>query len=40
MFGFVLAHPVRGLEGYGERIRLLTEEKDAIKLLVEVKGDA
>lgn len=34
-----LTHPVKGLEGYGEMIRLLTEEKNAIKVYVEVSDD-
>jgi hypothetical protein len=41
--GRLLTHPVRGLEGYAEMIRLLTEEKSAVKVLVEVargSGDA
>jgi hypothetical protein len=29
---------VRGLENYGEMMRLLTEEKRAIKVFVEVVG--
>ena len=32
----LLTHPVRGLENYGEMMRLLDEEKDAIKVFVEV----
>lgn len=32
----LLTHPVRGLENYGEMIRLLTEAKDAIKIYVNV----
>ncbi len=32
----LLTHPVRGLESYGEMMRLLTEEKRAIKVFVEV----
>jgi threonine dehydrogenase-like Zn-dependent dehydrogenase len=32
----LLTHPVRGLENYAEMIRLLTEEKNAIKVFVEV----
>ena len=35
--GRLLTHPVRGLEGYGEMIRLLTEERGAVKVFVEVK---
>ncbi len=38
--GRLLTHPVRGLEGYGEMIRLLKEEKSAIKVFVEVKDGA
>ncbi|MEJ7841903.1 MAG: glucose 1-dehydrogenase [Rubrobacter sp.] len=38
--GRLLTHPVRGLEGYEEMIRLLTEEKGAIKVFVEVKDGA
>jgi len=36
--GRLLTHPVQGLENYEEMIRLLTEEKDAIKVCVEVSG--
>ncbi|MDP8952807.1 MAG: hypothetical protein M3N18_11340 [Actinomycetota bacterium] len=32
----LLVHPVRGLDGYGEMMRLLIEEKSAIKVFVEV----
>jgi threonine dehydrogenase-like Zn-dependent dehydrogenase len=32
----LLTHPVQGLENYAEMIRLLTEEKNAIKVYVEV----
>ena len=32
----LLTHPVQGLENYNEMIRLLTEEKNAIKVYVEV----
>ncbi|CAN5213692.1 glucose 1-dehydrogenase [soil metagenome] len=32
----LLTHPVRGLESYAEMMRLLTEEKSAIKVFVEV----
>lgn len=32
----LLTHPIRGLENYGEMMRLLNEEKDAIKVFVEV----
>ncbi|CAA9438476.1 MAG: Glucose 1-dehydrogenase, partial [uncultured Rubrobacteraceae bacterium] len=38
--GRLLTHPVRGLEGYEEMIRLLTEERGAIKVFVEVKDGA
>jgi threonine dehydrogenase-like Zn-dependent dehydrogenase len=34
----LLTHPVEGLEGYEEMIRLLTEEKKAIKVYVEVSA--
>jgi threonine dehydrogenase-like Zn-dependent dehydrogenase len=34
----LLTHPVRGLENYGEMMRLLTEEERAIKVFVEVVG--
>ncbi len=34
--GRLLTHPVRGLDGYAEMVRLLNEEKDAIKVFVEV----
>jgi len=34
----LLTHPVRGLDNYAEMIRLLTEEKTAIKVYVEVDG--
>jgi hypothetical protein len=33
-----LTHPVYGLDKYDEMIRLLTEEKGAIKVFVEVNG--
>jgi hypothetical protein len=33
-----LTHPVKGLDDYGEMIRLLTEEKSAIKVFVKVNG--
>jgi hypothetical protein len=36
--GRLLTHPVQGLESYEEMIRLLTEEKSAIKVFVEVNG--
>jgi glucose 1-dehydrogenase len=32
----LLTHPVRGLENYSEMMRLLTEEKDAIKVFMEI----
>lgn len=35
----LLTHRVRGLEGYAEMIRLLTEEKRAIKVYVQVSAD-
>lgn len=38
--GRLLTHPVRGLEDFEEMIRLLTEEKGAIKVFVEVKDGA
>jgi threonine dehydrogenase-like Zn-dependent dehydrogenase len=34
----LLTHPVQGLDNYEEMIRLLTEEKGAIKVFVEVNG--
>jgi len=34
----LLTHPVRGLDNYEEMIRLLTEERNAIKVFVEVNG--
>lgn len=34
----LLTHPVYGLDNYAEMIRLLTEEKGAIKIFVEVNG--
>ena len=34
----LLTHPVYGLDNYAEMIRLLTEEKAAIKVFVEVDG--
>ena len=34
----LLTHPVEGLDNYEEMIRLLTEEKGAIKVFVEVNG--
>ena len=36
----LLTTPVRGLERYDEMIRALTEDRDAIKVYVEVKDDA
>jgi hypothetical protein len=35
----LLTHPVRGLENYAEMMRLLIEEKNAIKVFVEVNRD-
>jgi hypothetical protein len=35
-----LTTPVYGLENYAEMLRLLTEAKDAIKVYVEVNGQA
>jgi hypothetical protein len=32
----LLTHPVRGLENYGEMIRMLTEAKGLIKVYCEV----
>jgi glucose 1-dehydrogenase len=34
----LLTHPVQGLDNYAEMIRLLTEDKSAIKVYVEVNG--
>jgi threonine dehydrogenase-like Zn-dependent dehydrogenase len=34
----LLTHPVQGLDNYQEMIRLLTEEKGAVKVFVEVNG--
>jgi two-component SAPR family response regulator len=34
----LLTHPVKGLNNYEEMIRLLTEEKGAIKVFVEVNS--
>ena len=34
--GRLLTHPVRGLQNYAETMRLLTEEKSAIKVFVEL----
>jgi threonine dehydrogenase-like Zn-dependent dehydrogenase len=34
----LLTHPVKGLENYDKMIRLLTEEKGAVKVFVEVNG--
>jgi glucose 1-dehydrogenase len=31
----LLTHPVKGLDNYEEMIRLLTEEKSAIKVFIE-----
>jgi threonine dehydrogenase-like Zn-dependent dehydrogenase len=36
--GRLLTHPVHGLDSYEEMIRLLTEEKGAVKVFVEVNG--
>jgi glucose 1-dehydrogenase len=33
----LLTHPVIGLDNYEEMIRLLTEEKNAVKVFLEVK---
>jgi threonine dehydrogenase-like Zn-dependent dehydrogenase len=35
----LLTHPVQGLDNYQEIIRLLTEEKNAVKVFVEVNAD-
>lgn len=35
----LLTHPVRGLDNYAEMIRLLEEEKSAIKVYVEVASE-
>ena len=35
----LLTHPVLGLDHYAEMMRLLTEEKNAIKVFVEVAAD-
>ncbi len=35
----LLTHPVKGLENYAEMMRLLTEEKNAIKVFVEVSKE-
>ena len=35
----LLTHPVRGLDRHGEMMRLLKEEKDAIKIYVEIAGE-
>jgi threonine dehydrogenase-like Zn-dependent dehydrogenase len=35
----LLTTPIRGLENYGEMIRALTEDRDAIKVYVEVQPD-
>ena len=32
----LLTHPVQGLDGYAEMMRLLTEEESAIKVFIEV----
>jgi threonine dehydrogenase-like Zn-dependent dehydrogenase len=36
--GRLLTTPVRGLENYGQMLRALTEDRDAIKVYVEVNG--
>jgi threonine dehydrogenase-like Zn-dependent dehydrogenase len=36
----LLTHPIDGLERYREMMRTLTEEKDAIKVYVEVAGES
>ena len=36
----LLTTPIRGLENYEEMIRALTEDRDAIKVFVEVNGDS
>jgi threonine dehydrogenase-like Zn-dependent dehydrogenase len=36
--GRLLTHPVKGLENYAEMMRLLIEERNAIKVFVEVNG--
>jgi threonine dehydrogenase-like Zn-dependent dehydrogenase len=36
----LLTHPVRGLENYAEMMRLLTEDKSAIKVFAQVSSDA
>ena len=38
--GRLLTHPVEGLDNYEEMIRLLIEERGAIKVFVEVSGYA
>ena len=35
----LLTHPVQGLENFAEMIRLLTEEKNAIKVFVEISKE-
>jgi hypothetical protein len=35
----LLTTPIRGLESYREMIRALTEDRDAIKVFVEVAGN-
>ena len=35
----ILTHPVDGLEGYGEMMRLLIEDKDALKVFVNVADE-
>ena len=34
----LLTTPIRGLESYDQMIKALTEDKDAIKVFVEVNG--
>ncbi|HZY43616.1 MAG TPA: glucose dehydrogenase, partial [Anaerolineae bacterium] len=34
-----LTHPLKGLDQYQEMIRLLTEEKKAIKVYIEVESE-
>jgi threonine dehydrogenase-like Zn-dependent dehydrogenase len=36
----LLTHPVRGLEGYAEMMRLLTENKSVVKVFAEISDDA
>ncbi|HEV3343524.1 MAG TPA: glucose 1-dehydrogenase [Pirellulales bacterium] len=39
VIGRILTNPVRGLDNYGEMMRLLVEEKNALKVYVEVAGE-